>query len=118
MEAIVTSLKQIQNKSTVKLKGKIPPFCISIEDHDVSRYNCLVDIGATNNIMPLAVMEAQGMNCTKYYETGESIHAIDSIQVPTYGEIKDFYAWITTTPHIITVFNIIVVDLPPAYGVF
>jgi hypothetical protein len=30
----------------------------------------------------------------------------------SYGENKDFYAWITETPHIITVFNIIVVDLP------
>ena len=66
--------------------------------------------------MPLAVMEALGMSCTKYYETGESIYAIDSRKVPAYGEIKEFYAWITTAPHIITVFNIIVVDLPPAYG--
>jgi hypothetical protein len=67
--------------------------------------------------MPLAVMEALGMRCTKYYETGESIYAIDSRQVLTYGEIKYFYSWITTAPHIITVFNIIVVDLPPGYGV-
>jgi ribonuclease HI len=38
--------------------------------------------------------------------------------VPTYGEIKYFYAWINAPPHIITVFNIVVVDLPPAYGFF
>jgi hypothetical protein len=117
VEVVVTSPKQSQNKSTIKLRGKIPPFYISIENHDVALHNCLVDTGATNNIMPLVVMEALGMNCTKYYETGESIYAIDSRQVPSYGEIKDFYAWITTAPHIITVFNIIVVDLPPAYGV-
>jgi hypothetical protein len=67
--------------------------------------------------MPLAVMEALGMRCTKYYETGEIIYAIDFRKVPTYGEIKYFYAWITTTPHIITVFNIVVVELPPTYGV-
>jgi len=36
--------------------------------------------------------------------------------VPSYGEIKYFYAWIMTTSHIIKVFNIIVVDLPHAYG--
>ena len=57
------------------------------------------------------------MSCTKNYETGEIIYAIDSRKVPAYGEIKDFYACITATPHIITVFNIIVVDLAPAYGV-
>jgi len=67
--------------------------------------------------MPLAVMEALGMSCTKYYETSESIYAIDSRKVPAYREIKDFYNWITTAPHIITIFNIIVVDLPPTYGV-
>jgi hypothetical protein len=117
MEVVVISLKQIQNKSTVKLRGKIPPFYISIENHDVALRNFLVDIGATNNIMPLGVMEELGMKCTKYYETGESIYVIDSRQVPAYGEIKDYYAWITTAPHIITVFNIIVVDLPPTYGV-
>jgi hypothetical protein len=71
----------------------------------------------TNHIMPLAVMEALGMSCTKYYEIGESIYAIYSRKIPTYGEIKDFYAWITFSPHIIIVFTTIVVDLPPTYGV-
>jgi hypothetical protein len=99
------------------LRGKIPSFYISIENHDVALHNFLVDTIATNNIMPLVVMETLGMHYTKYYETSESIYAIDSRQVPTYGEIKDFYAWITTTPRIITIFNIILVDLPPAYGV-
>jgi hypothetical protein len=99
------------------LRGKIPPFYISVENHDVALHNCLVDTGATNNIMSLAVMEALGMSCTKYCKTGESIYAIDSRQVPAYGEIKEFYAWITVAPHIITIFNIIMVDLPPTYGV-
>ena len=99
------------------MSGKISPFYISIENHDVALHNCLVDIGATNNIMPLAVMEALGMNCTKYYESGKSIYAIDSRQVPAYIEIKEFYVGITTAPHIITVFNIIVIYLPPMYGV-
>jgi hypothetical protein len=115
-EVVVTSPKQIQRHSTTKLIGKILPFYISIENHDVALHNCLVDIGVTNNIMPMEVMEALSMSFTKYYETGESIYAIDSRKVPTYGEIKYFYVWITTTPHIIIVFSIIVVDLPPAYG--
>jgi hypothetical protein len=91
-EIVVTSLKQSQNKTTAKLRGKIPRFYISIENHDVALHNCLVDTGATNNSIPLVVMEALGMTCTKYYETGESIYAIDSIQVSAYGEIKEFYS--------------------------
>jgi len=42
--------------------------------------------------MPLSVMEELGMECTKYYEIGESIHAIDSRKLPAYGEIKDLCA--------------------------
>jgi hypothetical protein len=63
-------------------------------------------------------MDALGIVCTKYYETREIIYAMDSRKVLAYNEIKYFCAWITTTPHITTVFTIIVVDLPPAYGVF
>jgi hypothetical protein len=102
---------------TAKLKGNILPYYISIENNDVALHNCLVDTGVKNNIMPLAVMEALGMSCIKYYENGERIYAIDSRKVLEYGEIKYFYAWITATSHIITVFNIIVVDLPLTYGV-
>jgi hypothetical protein len=65
----------------------------------------------------MPVMEAQGVECNKYYETQESIYAIDSRKVSTYGEIKYFYAWITTTLHITIVFTIIVVYLPPTYKV-
>jgi hypothetical protein len=115
-EAFITSLKKSLNQSTAKLRGKTPPFYISIENHDVSLHNCLVDIGVTNNIMPLVVMEELGMRCTKYYENGESIYTINSRKVSAYGEINEFYAWIMMAPHIIIVFNITMVYLPPAYG--
>jgi hypothetical protein len=37
--------------------------------------------------------------------------------VIAYGEIKYFYAGITVAPHIIIVFNIVMVYLPPTYEV-
>jgi hypothetical protein len=69
-EVVVTTPKQNQISSTAKLRGKIPPFYISIENHNDALHNYLVDTSVTNNIMPLAVMEAFGMSCTKYYKTG------------------------------------------------
>jgi hypothetical protein len=57
------------------------------------------------------------MGCTKYYETSESIYAIDTRKFPAYGETKYFCAWITATPHITIVFTITVVDIPPDYVV-
>ena len=117
IEIMIGNLKQSQNTSRVKLRGKVPPFYISVENHDVVLHNFLVDSSATNNIIPLVVMESLGMRCTKYYEIGEIIYALDSWKLPSYGEIKDFYAQITVAPHIITIFNIVVVDLPHAYRV-
>jgi hypothetical protein len=116
MEVVASGSRQ-QQSNLNRTKGKVPPFYLTIENHDVVLHNCMVDTGATNNIMPLSVMEALGMGCTKYYETGERIYAIDSRKVPAYGEIKYFYAWIIVAPHITIVFTITVVDLPPAYGV-
>jgi hypothetical protein len=97
-EVVVTSPKQSQSPSTAKLRGKIPPFYISIENHDVALHNCLVDTGTTNNIMSLAVMEALGMSCTKYYETGERIYAIDSRKVPAYKKSRIFMLGLQQPP--------------------
>jgi hypothetical protein len=69
-------------------------------------------------VEPLSLMEALGMECTKYYETSDQrIYAIDSRKFPGYGEIKDFCAWISATPHITTIFTIIVFDQSTTYGV-
>jgi hypothetical protein len=116
MEVVASALRQ-QQSNLNRTKGKVPHFYLTIENHVVILYNCVVDTRATNNIMPLSIMEALGMGYTKYYEIGEIIYAIDSRKFLGYGEIKDFYAWINFAPHIIIVFTIIVVDLLPAYGV-
>jgi hypothetical protein len=115
IEAAQMNSRKQQIVSPVRPRGKVPPFYITIENHDFTLHNCLVDSGATNNIMP--VMEALGMECMRYYETSKIIYAIDSRKFPAYGEIKYFCAWITASPHITTIFTIIVVDLPPTYGV-
>ena len=75
----------------------------------------MVDNGATKNIMPLSILNI-GLECTRHFKTGEGIFSIDSRKVITYGEIKYFYARIASSPHVKVVFTIVVVDLPPAYG--
>lgn len=61
-------------------------------------------------------MKTIGLDCTKYYEVGESIFAIDSRKFPMHIEIKDFYACISLVPHVKTILMIIVADLPLAYS--
>jgi hypothetical protein len=81
-------------------------------------HNCLIDSGATNTIIPLSVMKSLRMECTIHYDTAESIYVIESRKVMHYGEIKDLCAYLTATPHITTILTIVVIDLPPTYGVF
>jgi len=100
MEVVASSSKKQQNNSTGRLKGQVPPLYIMIENHDVVLHNCMIDTGATKNIMSLSVMEAHRMGCTKYYGTRESIDVIDSRIVLAYKEIKYFYSWIIFAPHI------------------
>jgi hypothetical protein len=110
--------KQQQSSIPTRPRGKVPPFYISLENHEFTLHNFLVDSGSTNNIMSLSIMEALGMECKKYYEIGETNYAIDSRKVHAYGEIKGFCAWISVAPHITIVFTIIMVYIPPTYGVF
>jgi hypothetical protein len=58
MEVAVINSKQQQRYSSAKPKPKVPPFYITIENHEVVLHNCLIDSGATNNIMPLSMMQA------------------------------------------------------------
>jgi len=43
MEVVVTNPRKHQNITTVKPKGKVPPFYTIIENHDVILQNFLVD---------------------------------------------------------------------------
>jgi hypothetical protein len=47
IEATMITTKQQHNVSSVIPRGKVPPFYISIENHDFSLHNFLVDSGAT-----------------------------------------------------------------------
>jgi hypothetical protein len=51
MEVAVINSKRQQSYSSAKPKAKVPPFYITIENHEVVLHNCLIDSGATNNII-------------------------------------------------------------------
>jgi hypothetical protein len=91
---VVASGSRKQKSNLNRIKGKVLPFYLTIENHDVFLDNFMVDTRATTNIMLLSVMEALGMGCTNYCETSEKHYAIDLRKVIEYGEIKYLYAWI------------------------
>ena len=60
------------------------PFYITLTIHDQMIHNCLLDSGASHNLMPKAVMEAFGLSITKPYH---DLYAFDSRAVKCLGVI-------------------------------
>ena len=55
-------------------------------------HNCLLDYGASHNLMPKEVMEALGLSITKPYH---DLYAFDSRAVKCLGVIKDLVVKLT-----------------------
>ena len=57
--------------------GASPPFYITLTVHEQMIHNCLLDSGASHNLMPKAVMEALGLSITKpYHDLYDLIHEL------------------------------------------
>jgi hypothetical protein len=63
-----------------------PPFYTSLNIHDKVLHNCLMDSGASHNLMPKIVMEELGLEVTKAYH---DLYSFDSRRVQCLGVIKD-----------------------------
>ena len=86
----------------------VPPFLLTFEVFNINIHNCLVDFGASSNVMPLTI-------CKKLNETSvrsdKHIIQLDRTQVKVIGELKYFMIRIATHPKFVQVIGIIVVDI-------
>jgi hypothetical protein len=64
----------------------IAPFYISLTVHDHLLHNCMLDSGASHNLMPKIIMEKLGLQITRLYQ---DIYSFDSRKVKCIGMIKD-----------------------------
>ena len=63
-------VEKIENEA-----GASPPFYITLTIHEQMIHNCLLDLGASHNLIPKAIMEALGLSITKPYH---DLYAFDS----------------------------------------
>ena len=77
---IVTLVPMIED-----LKDSCPPFYISLNIHDKVLHNCLLDSGASHNLMPKSVMDELSLNIKKPYH---DLFSFDSRKVKCMGLIK------------------------------
>jgi hypothetical protein len=90
-----------------------PPFYTSLNIHDKVLHNCLMDSGASHNLMPKTVMEELGLEVTKAYH---DLYSFDSRRVQCLGVIKDLVVSLFQLPMKSVVMDVVVADVPPKFG--
>ena len=90
-----------------------PPFYVSLVIHDLLLHNCMLDSGASHNLMPLSVMEQLGLQITRPYK---DLYSFDSKRVKCMGMIKDLVVNLAQIPAKSMVMDIVVADIPARFG--
>jgi hypothetical protein len=90
-----------------------PPFYISLNVHDKILHNCLLDSGASHNLMPKVVMDDLGLEVTKPYQ---DLFSFDSRKVRCLGLIKDMVINLAQLPMRSMVMDVVAADIPPKFG--
>jgi hypothetical protein len=89
-----------------------PPFFISLELNNKWLHNCMMDSGASANVMTLRVMRQLGLEITRPYG---NVCGIDSKAISAYGLIENLEVRLARYPEIVFVMDI-VVDIPDIWG--
>jgi len=89
-----------------------PPFVLTFEVFNNKLHNCLVDYGASTNVMPYVVcqkLNAQPQKCST------QIVQLDKSTVQVMGELKDVLIRLAFDPSIHQLVDMYVVDIPKSY---
>jgi ribonuclease HI len=90
-----------------------PPFYTSLNIHDKVLHNCLMDLGASHNLMPKDIMEELGLEVTRTYH---DLYSFNSRRVQCLGVIKDLVVSLYQFPMKSMIMDIMVDDVPPKFG--
>jgi hypothetical protein len=96
-----------------KKNGGHAPFFITLVINDLLLHNCMLDSGASTNVMSLKVMNQLGLKITRPYR---NVCGIDSRAIPVCGLIKDLKVSLATYPDISLLMDVVVIDVPDAWG--
>jgi hypothetical protein len=93
----------------------VPPFLLTFEIFNRNVHNCMVDSGASSNVMPWSV--CQKIN-VEVEPSSLKIIQLDRTDVKVIGELKNVLIRLSSNPKVHHVIDIIVVDIPEVYGMF
>jgi hypothetical protein len=115
LSPIYLGKKPTMNACSEDNKGKpfVPPFLLMFEVFNRNLHSCLVDLGASSNVIPLSICKK--LNVVPLQSDKHAIQ-LDKTQVKVMRELKDVMIRIMTHPKFVKVIDIIVVDIPEDYG--
>jgi hypothetical protein len=94
-------------------RDTVAPFYITLTVYDHLLHNCMLDFGASHNVMPKAIMDRLGLEITRPYG---DLYSFDSRKVKCIGMIKDLVVNLAQIPAKSVLMDVVVADIPPKYG--
>jgi hypothetical protein len=101
----------LQNMDRGNKKNR--PFFLSLLVDDFILHNCMLDSGATSNVMTKKVMEQLNLRVSRPYH---NIYAMDSWTIEVHGLIKGLQVHLAAFPDIMIDMDIVVIDVPDTWG--
>jgi hypothetical protein len=93
-------------------KDYVAPFYITLTVHDHLLHNCMLDSGASHNLMPKIIMEKLGLEITRPYQ---DLYSFDSRKVKCLGMIKYLVVNLAQIPVKSILMDVVIVDIPAKY---
>jgi hypothetical protein len=94
-------------------RDSIAPFYITLTVHNHLLQNCMLDSGASHNVMPTAIMEKLGLEITRPYI---DLYSFNSRKFKCMGMIKDLVVNLAQIPVKSIMMDVVVVDIHAKYG--
>jgi hypothetical protein len=94
-------------------RDTIAPFYITLNVHDRLLHNCMLDSGASHNVMPKYIMDRLGLEITRPYG---DLYSFDSRRVKCMGMIKYLVVTLAHVPVKSILMDVVIADIPLKYG--
>jgi ribosomal protein L31 len=86
---------------------------VTLNIHDKMLHNCMLDSGASHNLMSKVVMEKMELEITR---PCHDLYSFDSKKVKCYGLIKDMVVTLVHLPVKMIMMDMVVDEVPSNYG--
>lgn len=94
---------------------EVPHLYVSLNIHDMTLHNTMLDSWASHNLIPKVIMERWGLDITRPYK---DLFYFDSKRVKCISLIKDVVVALCQIPTKTILMDIIVAHIPPKFGMF